>query len=247
MADALLASGATVAIASRPGDRLATAVKQHHARGLDAVPLPVDVREPASVAEAADRAFETLGGIDLLVNNAGIGMRTVNPRFLDAPMPFFEVSPEGFADLISTNLTGYFLMAREFAPKMIDQGFGRIVNVSMNYATMRRRGFVPYGPSRAATESLSLIMAEDLHSYGIAVNQLLPGGATDTGMIPEETPSKVKRQLLPARIMGPPIVFLASEEATGLTGERLIAKDFDSWLAAYRSGGAFGSTASRKG
>jgi NAD(P)-dependent dehydrogenase (short-subunit alcohol dehydrogenase family) len=54
------------------------------------------------------------------------------------------------------------------------------INISFNHETMRRKGFVPYGPSRAGTESLSHIMAQDLASSGIAVKLLLPGGATDT-------------------------------------------------------------------
>ncbi len=80
-------------------------------------------------------------------------------------------------------------------------------------------------------------MAEDLRPYGIAVNQLLPGGATATGMIPEEMPAEARERLLPAEIVGPPIVFLASGEAAGLTGERIVAKNFESWLARYRSRG----------
>ncbi|WP_255295255.1 SDR family NAD(P)-dependent oxidoreductase [Bacillus sp. AFS037270] len=61
---------------------------------------------------------------------------------------------------------------------MVEQGRGKIINISMNYETMKRKGFVPYGPSRAATESLSYIMAEDLIEFGGSVNMLLPGGAT---------------------------------------------------------------------
>jgi gluconate 5-dehydrogenase len=100
---------------------------------------------------------------------------------------------------------------------------------------MRRRGFVPYGPSRAGAESLSLIMTEDLRPYGIAVNILLPGGATDTGMIPDELADAARRSLLPPEVMGPPVVFLASAEAEGVTGERIVAKDLDAWLADFRS------------
>ena len=66
--------------------------------------------------------FGTFGRVDVLVNNAGIGMRTVNPRFLVEPQPFFKVTPEGFRDLIDINLTGYFLVARGFAPLMMEQG-----------------------------------------------------------------------------------------------------------------------------
>ncbi|WP_237446650.1 SDR family NAD(P)-dependent oxidoreductase [Shimazuella alba] len=85
-----------------------------------------------------------------------------------------------------TNLTGYFLVSRGFAPLMVQQGQGHIINISVNYETMKRRGFIPYGPSRAATGSLSIIMAEDLKPYGITVDQLLPGSITETGMIPDQ-------------------------------------------------------------
>lgn len=230
MADALLGAGATVAFASRPSARLDDAVARHQDNGLAAVGLAMDVRDPGSVQAAADMAVERLGGVDVVVNNAGIGMRTVNPRFLVEPLPFFEVPPDKFADVVATNLTGYFLVARAFAPLFVAQRRGRFVNVSMNHETMRRKGFVPYGPSRAGAESLSAIMAEDLRSYGVAVNTLLPGGATATGMIPDGLPEDARQRLLQPEIMGPPVVFLASPEAEGITGERIVATEFDRWL-----------------
>ena len=100
---------------------------------------------------------------------------------------------------------------------------------------MRRRGFVPYGPSRAGGEALSLIMTEDLRPFGVTVNQILPGGATATGMIPDDVPDEARARLLPAEIMGPPAVFLACAEAAGVTGERIVATEFGSWLAAFRA------------
>lgn len=235
MADALLAAGARVGFASRPTPRLASAVAERRDRGWDALALPVDVRDPASVHELARRAAGELGGVDVVVNNAGIGMRTVNPRFFDDPRPFYEVTPEGFNDLVATNLTGYFLVARAFARAFVDRGRGRFINVTMNHSTMRRRGFVPYGPARAGAESLSAIMTEDLRDVGVTVNMVLPGGATETGMIPEDLPDAVRAQLLPATIMGPPAVFLASAEAEGLTGERIVANEFSTWLEGFRS------------
>jgi NAD(P)-dependent dehydrogenase (short-subunit alcohol dehydrogenase family) len=232
MAEALLKEGATVALSSRQGEKLSEAVHKFTEQGLHAIELPIDVRSEQSVADAVDWVKREWGKIDVLVNNAGIGMRTVNPQFLTEPQPFFKVTPDGFRDLIDTNVTGYFLVSRGFVPLMIEQGKGKIINISMNYETMKRQGFVPYGPSRAATESLSYIMAEDLKSYGITVNMLLPGGATVTGMISDEVKKELegKFQLLNPEVMAKPIVFLASGESEGITGERIVAIEFDQWL-----------------
>src|SRR5215469_3874889 len=111
MAAALAAAGATVALTGRSAARAAEA-----AAGLPgAVGLGLDVREESAVARAVDQAWSRLGGIDMLVNNAGIGMRTVNPRFMTHRQGFWEVPPDGFRAVVETNLTGYFLMAREVA------------------------------------------------------------------------------------------------------------------------------------
>jgi gluconate 5-dehydrogenase len=166
----------------------------------------------------------------MLVNNAGIGMRTVNPHFLTDSQPFWDVSPGGFRAVIDTNLTGYFLTARELVPRMLEAGHGRIVNVSMNHSTMNRAGFVPYGPSRAGAEALSRIMAADLKDSDITVNLLLPGGPTLTGMVPDEHRPASVAFLEPA-IMGPPIVWLASRQATGVHDTRIVATQFESWLS----------------
>jgi gluconate 5-dehydrogenase len=234
MAGALVAAGASIGVAARPGPRLDEAVARLGAFGV-AVGVPVDVRDERSVTLAVRRAITDLGGVDMVVNNAGIGMRTVNPRFFDRPQPFFEVEPDSFDDVVATNLRGYYLVARAFSFHFLEQGAGRFVNVSVNRSTMVRQGFVPYGPSRAASESLSAIMTEDLRPFGIGVNLLLPGGATDTGMIPDEVPAEVRAGLLPAGVMGPPAVFLASSEADGLTGARIVASEFGSWLAEHRA------------
>jgi NAD(P)-dependent dehydrogenase (short-subunit alcohol dehydrogenase family) len=223
MAEALARAGATVALTGRSARRA-----QKTAAGIPgAVGLELDVRDEASVARGVAEAWSRLDGLDMLVNNAGIGMRTVNPRFLSEPQPFWEVTPEGFRPVIDTNLTGYFLVAREVVPRMLAAGHGRIVNISMNYSTMTRAGFVPYGPSRAGAEALSRIMAADLRDTGVTVNMLLPGGATRTGMIP---PGAEDRPLLDPAIMGPPIVWLASEEAASAHDERIVATEFEDWL-----------------
>ncbi len=241
IATALCGHGASVALAARPNGRLHDVVARLRAGGSRAWSVALDVRDPPSVTLAVRATLLALGGVDVVVNNAGIGMRTVDERFFERAQPFFEVLPAQFAEVVATNLTGYFLVARAFTPCFLQQGRGRFVNVSVNRETMVRRGFAPYGPSRAGSEALSMVMAEDLRPYGIAVNVLAPGGPTDTGMIPAAVPDAVRRRLLPPEVMGPPAVFLCSPEADGLTGARLVATEFDTWLAAYvadRSGAA---------
>jgi NAD(P)-dependent dehydrogenase (short-subunit alcohol dehydrogenase family) len=231
MASALATAGSTVALTGRSGQR-ASAV----AAGLPgAVGIELDVRDESSVARAVDQAWSRLGGIDMLVNNAGIGMRTVNPRFMTHPQGFWEVPADGFRAVIETNLTGYFLAAREVTPRMLAAGGGRIVNISVNSSTMHRAGFVPYGPSRAGSEALSRIMAADLRDTGVTVNLLLPGGATVTGMLPPDSVPGSHGFLEP-EVMGPPIVWLASEDAAGVHDERIVAAEFDRWLR-DRNGG----------
>lgn len=224
MASALAAAGATVALTGRSAERaVAVAAELPRASGIE-----LDVRDESSVARAVDQAWSRLGGIDMLVNNAGIGMRTVNPRFMTHPQGFWEVPAGGFRAVIETNLTGYFLVARAVTPRMLAARGGRIVNISVNQSTMHRAGFVPYGPSRAGSEALSRIMAADLRGTSVTVNLLLPGGATATGMLPESVPGG--RELLDPAVMGPPIVWLASDQAAGLHDERIVAVDFDRWL-----------------
>ncbi|MGA2826863.1 MAG: SDR family oxidoreductase [Streptosporangiaceae bacterium] len=223
MAAALAEAGAFVALTSRSGER----ARETAASLPGAIGLELDVRDETSVTRAVAEAEARLGGIDMLVNNAGIGMRTVNPGFLSEPQGFWNVSPDGFRAVIDTNLTGYFLVAREVTARMLAVGQGRIVNISMNHSTMNRAGFVPYGPSRAGAEALSRIMAADLSGTGVTVNMLLPGGATRTGMVPPGVPD---RALLDPAIMGPPIVWLVSAEASGVHDERIIATEFGDWL-----------------
>src|SRR3984957_6523074 len=159
MAWAMADSGARVAVTSR--DRVRAEASAAEIGGT-AMGVELDVRDVASVTRAVDEVYAAFGGLDVLVNNAGIGMRTVNPRFMTEPRPFYEVSPAGFRDVLETKVTGSFLVAREVLPRMLAAGGGRVVTISMNEQTMIRRGFVPYGPSGAGVEALSRVMAADL-------------------------------------------------------------------------------------
>jgi NAD(P)-dependent dehydrogenase (short-subunit alcohol dehydrogenase family) len=228
MAAALAGAGARVALTSRSRARAEAVANE---LGPPAAGFELDVRREASARACLDEVCERFGGVDVLVNNAGIGMRSVNLRFLSSPQPFYEVSPSGFRDVIETKMTGVFLVAREVVPRMLEAGGGRVVNISMNTRTMTRRGFVPYGPAGAGVEALSRVMAADLAGTTVTVNILLPGGATATGMVPDDVPAQTRSTLLDPSIMGPPIVWLASAEAQGVHDQRIVATEFSTWLA----------------
>jgi gluconate 5-dehydrogenase len=229
MAQALVHAGARVAVTSRDGKRAEGTAAE---LGVGALGLELDVRDADSVSAAVDSAYRALDGLDVLVNNAGIGMLTVNPRFMTEPQPFWEVPPAGFRDVLETKVTGTFLVASAVVPRMLSAGSGRVVTISMNEQTMTRRGFVPYGPSGAAVEALARVMAADLADTPVTANILLPGGATATGMVPDEMLDERRADLLDPAIMGPPIVWLASPDAAGVHDERIIARDFEDWLGA---------------
>ncbi len=227
MAQALAQAGARVVVTSRHRERArATAAEL----GAGARGVELDVRDASSVSAAVDSAYGMLDGLDVLVNNAGIGMLTVNPRFMTEPQPFWEVPPAGFRDVLETKATGTFLVSRAVVSRMLSAGGGRVVTISMSEQTMIRRGFIPYGPSGAAVEALARVMAADLADTPVTANILLPGGATATGMIPDELRDELRANLLDPAIMGPPIVWLASPDAAGVHDERIVARDFDDWL-----------------
>jgi NAD(P)-dependent dehydrogenase (short-subunit alcohol dehydrogenase family) len=236
MARALLKEGARVMVSGRDQKKIDGVVSSLKASFGECAGALIDVRDEQSIQEGVTGMVRLWGGIDVLINNAGIGMRTVNPGFVTDPHPFWEVSASGFRDPIDTNLTGYFLVARAVVPWLLKTSSGKIINISVSEATMKRKGMIPYGPSRAGAESLSRIMAQDLAGYGITVNILLPGGATDTGMLPEEFRADPEQwqvkfgvPLLSPDVMAEPIVFLCSDESRGVHDERIVARDFQQW------------------
>jgi gluconate 5-dehydrogenase len=91
---------------------------------------------------------------------------------------------------------------------------------------MTRRGFVPYGPAGAGVEALARVMAADLADTPVTVNILLPGGPTATGMVPDDVPAEVRGRFLEPEIMGPPIVWLCSDQASGVHDQRIVATEF---------------------
>lgn len=235
MALGLAAAGAHVVIsaASDPAEILQVAGEAVRAPGAGRIlPVAADVTREEDCRQLVERAVHAFGGLHILVNNAGRGMKFVSDRFLTEPTRFWEVDSDIWRMIIDTNVNGPFLMARAAVPHLLAQRWGRIINITMNHETMRRTGFSPYGPSKAALESETMIWAQDLADTGITVNGLLPGGASATGMIPDGVPSAVRQQLIQPDVMVPPLLWLASEAAGTVTGKRLVASRWDSALPA---------------
>jgi len=186
-------------------------------------PLVADVTREEDCERVVDAALARFGSLDILVNNAGRGMKYISSSFMTEPTRFWEADASAWRSVIDTNINGPFLMARAAVRPMLRGRWGRIINLSMNRDTMQRAGFSPYGPSKAALESETIIWAQDLAATGVTVNALLPGGATLTGMIPPGVPQHVRASLLDPGIMIRPLLWMVSPASDGITGKRLVA------------------------
>ncbi len=226
IAEAYLQEGALVTItAAHEQAELDQLAKQGWSEHVLA--LLADVTNPEACEQVVDQTIHRFGHIDVLVNNAGRGMKYVSSSFMTEPTHFWDVAPSTWRMIIETNVNGPFYMARAAVQQMLAQGSGgSIIGISVSYETMKRRGFSPYGPSKAALEAASAIWAQELIEARIRVNLLLPGGATNTGMVPAETPADVQARMLQPEIVKAPAVFLASDASQELTGRRLIATEW---------------------
>jgi 3-oxoacyl-[acyl-carrier protein] reductase len=222
MALGLSRAGFRVAITAARNRAELEAVAREAPRG-QVYPVISDASRESDCAALVREVQEQLGPVDVLVNNAGRGMRYVSERFMVEPTRFWETDPETWQMVIDTNVNGPFFLARAVTSGMISRGWGRIINISINHETMRRVGFSPYGPSKAALESETIIWAQDLAGTGVTVNALLPGGASLTGMIPDEVPPALRQKLLMPEVMVPPLLWLVSPDSDGMTGRRLVA------------------------
>jgi NAD(P)-dependent dehydrogenase (short-subunit alcohol dehydrogenase family) len=238
MALGLAREGCRVVItAAREQDEIAAVASEG---GVNIRALAADVTREQDCAHVVDATLSLFGRLDILVNNAGRGMKYVSETFLSEPTRFWDVRPEVFRMVIDTNVNGPFLMARAAVASMLRGGWGRIVNVSINRSTMQRAGFSPYGPSKAALESETVIWAQDLAGTGVTVNAILPGGATATGMVPDGIPEHARASLLKADVVVKPLLWLASAASDGITGMRVVAtrwRDEKSFLDAIEDAG----------
>lgn len=235
MAVALARAGASVAFADIDGAALAEATTEVAGRpGCGAViGTAGDITVKADCERMVAQTVAAFGALHILVNNAGKGplhlARAPGTRSLN----FWESDPDVWQQVIVTNVLGTFLMSRTAAPHQIAAGWGRVVNITTSLATMQRRANSPYGVSKAAIETQTLIWAQDLAGTGVTVNSLIPGGAADTGFVGERERAALRaagRELLSPSVMIAPILWLASSLSDGITGARFVGKLWDERL-----------------
>jgi NAD(P)-dependent dehydrogenase (short-subunit alcohol dehydrogenase family) len=224
----LLGAGIRVAAVDRTADGLAALSADARATGGEAVLLTIeaDLSRDAAAADIVARTCGRFGKVDILVNNAGIGQGTLRADNWRRPIRFWEITADDWRRFVAVHVTAPLLLAQAVVPEMRQARWGRIVNVTTSLGTMIRSGSPTYGPSKAGLEALSAIMAKDLDGTGITVNVLVPGGVTNTAMVPPESGFD-RAPMIQPEVMAPPLLWLVSDAAAGVTGPRFLAVHWD--------------------
>ena len=223
----LLAQGMRIAAVDRDEQSL---LELKHLANQSAYPERLEVfTEDLTSFDAVslvDRIQDKLGGVNILINNAGLGQGQVRNDYHRNPPKFYDVTSEQWLNAIAVNANAVFLLSQVVAKRMLLDGWGRIINVTTSLGTMLREGYCPYGPTKAAAEGLSAVMASDLDGSGVTVNVLIPGGIVNTPMIPGEAPF-LRDELIQPEAMLAPLYWLCSNEANQVTGLRFLANRWD--------------------
>lgn len=208
--------GAHVIIVNRTADKGAETARQIIENGGKASSIAADVSKLEDVENMVGRVKEEFGRIDILVNNAGI----VRPAMLH------KMTIAKWDEVISVNLTGYFICLNQFSRIMMSQEYGRILNISSVAGQRGTIGQINYGAAKAGVHGLTKSAAKELARYGITVNAIA-AGLFRTSMT-DKMPSDIKKKSIdeiPLHRMGEPwelarlAAFLVSDDADYITGQ----------------------------
>ena len=215
----MAAEGATVAIADMDEETAKSTQAEIAGNGGRAFAYPLDVRDEASVLAMRDAVDRDLGGIDGLMNNAGIL----------PPMALPDITKEFWDNVYNTNVWGSFITARAVSHSMRRRGGGAIVNIASSTFFNPSPGSAAYISSKGSVIALSRVLASGLAPYGIRVNFIYPGLTATPGVMEgrftsdEYFDSRVQKQLIKRRseiedVVGAG-VFLLSDESAFMTGQ----------------------------
>jgi NAD(P)-dependent dehydrogenase (short-subunit alcohol dehydrogenase family) len=218
IAVALAEAGADVALGLRDAS-----TGTEPAREIGALPLQMDVTDLEQVDAAVEAVKDRYGRVDLLVNNAGIGLPET---------PAEDVTVEDFDDTVALNLRGTFFASQAAGRVMIEQGGGRIVNLSSQAGFVALPGEAVYCMTKAAIAHLTKCLAVEWGRHGITVNAVAPTFIETPGTEPalsdpgfradvEDRIAALHRIGTPADVTGA-VVFLASPAASLITGQTLL-------------------------
>jgi 3-oxoacyl-[acyl-carrier protein] reductase len=214
--------GARVALVARTGSELEAVAEECEDETLVA---PADVTDSAEVEGAIEATLDAFGQIDTLVNNAGIGLLSLE----DGGQPTHEIPEERWRQVIDVNLTGVFLCSKAALPHMLERGNGNVINISSGLGRYAAPGYAPYNSSKHGLEGLTKTMALDYEDAGINVNALDPGGRVDTAFW-DHLPDEERAEILRPDVMNDAAVMLAAQGPGGVTGESMDAADWEERL-----------------
>lgn len=209
--------GATMVIADVNLDGAKTAASQ--LQGTEVMVVEIDVRDPENAASMIDAVVAKYGRLDILVHSAGVGIEK----------SFLETTPDEWQRLIDVDLSGTFYCAQAAARDMVENGYGRIVNLASTAGIRGGSGRAAYGAAKGGVIALTKVMAVELAEYGVTVNALAPG-AIETELVARMHSAETRRVYragIPLDRYGTPeetaccAVFLASEQAGYITGQIL--------------------------
>jgi NAD(P)-dependent dehydrogenase (short-subunit alcohol dehydrogenase family) len=181
-----------------------------------------DVTSEPDVNELFHRIVEKFGRLDILVNNAGFAW----PRGGPVNLALAETPLDVWHTVLDTNLNGTFLCSREALKIMRSQGHGAIINISSPQGKKGKLLRGPYSAAKFGVEGLTQVLALENEAHGIRANCLDPGGIVATEAIRNIPGNRGVRMLAPA-IVRPCAVYLASDESNGVTGQSLVATEWN--------------------
>jgi NAD(P)-dependent dehydrogenase (short-subunit alcohol dehydrogenase family) len=231
MTQGLLAAGIRVAGVDRDREPLEALTASAHEQGKadNLLTIQTDLANDSAADEITKATRARFGRIDILVNNAGIGPGAIRSDSWRRPLKFWEITPDQWRRFVAVHTTAPLSLANAVVPEMMREGWGRIINVTTSLGTMLNAGSPTYGPSKAALEALSAIMAKDLDGTGVTVNVLVPGGITNTPMASESGFDRAK--MIQPEVMVPPLLWLVSDAAGKVTGRRFLGVHWDPTLS----------------